>query len=97
MLIEHMIDNDELTSKDNIIIMTSYILTILVGLTLGIIIGYYSFKTFIYKGPDSNIISKNVYVDSDGKKYKWVPKVCICPLNYSMIKLKDPEYFDPNH
>lgn len=75
----------------------NYIITIILGIIIGIIIGYYCFKTYIYKGPDSNIISKEIYEESDGKKYKWVPKVCICPLNYSMIKLKDPNFIDPNH
>lgn len=75
----------------------SNIIVIILGLTVGMIIGYYLFKVYIYKGPDSNIISKEIYTDSDGKKYKWIPKVCICPISYSMDKLQDPNYIDPNH
>jgi uncharacterized protein YneF (UPF0154 family) len=94
---KYIINNSKtMLDEDNITIIC-YIFTIVIGLILGMIIGYYNFKSYIYKGPDSNIISVETYTDSDGKKYKWVPKVCICPLNYSMIKLKDPEFVDPNH
>lgn len=61
------------------------------------IIGYFIFKKNIYKGPDSNIISKEIYTDISGLKYKWVPKVCVCPISYSMEKLHEPNYIDPNH
>lgn len=73
------------------------ILIVLFGLTIGIIIGNFLFKEYIYKGPDSNIISKEIYTDEFGHKYKWVPKVCVCPISYSMTKLKDSNYIDPNH
>ena len=73
------------------------ILIIALGLTIGLAIGNYWFKIYIYKGPDSNIVAKEIYKDSDGKKFKWVPKVCVCPISYSMDKLSDPDYIDPNH
>ena len=74
-----------------------YIINIMIGLIIGICIGIFAFKKTIYKGPDSNIISKNIYTDSDGKKYKWVPSVCICPINLSMGLLKEPNYVVPHH
>lgn len=73
------------------------IFIILIGLTIGIGLGYYFFKQYQYKGPDSNQISKEIYIDDFGRKYKWIPKVCICPITYSMNKLKDPNYIDPHH
>lgn len=73
------------------------ILVIIFGLCIGIVIGYYLFKYYEYKGPDSNEIIKETYIDSFGRKYKWVPKICVCPISYSMDKLKNPNYIDPNH
>lgn len=73
------------------------ILVIILGLCIGIIFGYYLFKKYQYTGPDSNIISKEIYTDFLGYKYKWVPKICVCPISYSMIKLKDPNYIDLEH
>ncbi len=73
------------------------IITIIIGLTIGIIFGFLLFNKYIYRGPDSNIVSKEIYIDNNGKKYKWVPSICICPVNLSMDKLKDPNYIDPNH
>lgn len=75
----------------------SNIITIILGLVIGLIIGYIQFKKYIYKGPDSNIITQNIYSDENGNKYKWVPNICICPINLSMNKLKDPDWTDPNH
>jgi hypothetical protein len=73
------------------------ILIIVLGLTVGLAIGNYWFKVYIYKGPDSNIISKEIHTDEDGKKFKWVPKICVCPISCSMNKLTDPNFIDPNH
>lgn len=73
------------------------ILVIILGLTIGLIVGYFLFRRYQYKGPDSNLVCKEIYTDGDGRKYKWVPKVCVCPISYSMNKLKDPKYIDPNH
>jgi hypothetical protein len=81
--------------ENNMEILTNVFVVIL-GLSIGLMIGYYLF-TIQYKGPDSNLVCKEIYVDSDGRKYKWVPKVCVCPISYSMDKLKDPNYIDPNH
>jgi hypothetical protein len=76
-----------------IIYFISIILNILIGLCIGIIIGKQLFNKIKYKGPDSNIIKKNTYEDNKGK-YKWNPKVCICPISYSMFKLKDVNFVD---
>lgn len=85
---------DELNNSENIIIN---LLTLIIGLSVGLILGYYMFKKINYKGPDSNIVVNEIYAESDGKKYKWIPKVCICPISYSMNKLKDPNYIDLEH
>ena len=82
--------------ENNFIIIVN-ILVIILGLTIGMVIGYYLFKQYQYKGPDSNIICKEIYTDSNGHKYKWVLKVSICPISYSMNKLKDPNFVDLNH
>ncbi len=82
--------------ENNLSIITNIVI-ILLGLTIGVIIGYLLFNQYQYKGPDSNQIAKEVYIDKNGNKYKWVPKVCICPILYSMNKLKDVNYVDPNH
>lgn len=71
--------------------------TIIIGLVIGIILGLTLFKEYIYKGPDSNIVSKEIYIDSNGKKFKWVPKITICPVNLSMGELKNPNYMYPGH
>lgn len=73
------------------------ILTIIFGLCIGIIIGFFSFKQYIYKGPDSNIIKEQIYTDFNGKKYKWKPNICICPISYSMNKLKDSTFICQEH
>jgi len=73
------------------------IITIVVGFVIGIIFGFLLFKEYIFKGPDSNIVVHEIYTDLNGKKYKWTPAVCICPINLSMGKLKDPYYIDSNH
>ena len=73
------------------------IITIIIGLVIGIVFGYLLFKEYKYTGPDSNIVSQEIHSDSNDKKYKWIPKICICPINLSMDKLKDPNYIDLNH
>jgi hypothetical protein len=71
------------------------ILNILIAFCIGIIIGRQIFNTIKYKGPDSNEIKKQIHQDNDGKgKYKWKPKVCICPISHSMFKLKDVNFMD---
>lgn len=70
------------------------IINILLGLIIGVIIGYIFFKDIKYKGLDSNDVIKEIYTDSDGRKYKWNTKICICPINYSMNKLKDKNFID---
>lgn len=73
------------------------LIIIIIGLVIGMTFGFLIFKQYIYKGPDSNIVSKEIYTDSDGKKFKWIPKVCICPVNLSMDKLKNPNYVVSGH
>jgi len=94
----NMIDEfDIIDNYDNNVFTLVNLLTLLVGLVLGLILGYFVFKKNNYKGPDSNIIVNEIYTEPDGKKYKWVPKVCICPISYSMNKLKDSNYIDLEH
>jgi hypothetical protein len=88
---------DKSDNYDNTIFTLINLLTLIVGLVIGLILGYLVFKKISYKGPDSNIIVNEIYTESNGKKYKWVPKVCICPISYSMDKLKDPNYVDSEH
>jgi hypothetical protein len=88
---------------ENIIKSTNFvqiifnILIIILGITIGITIGNYWFKVHIYKGPDSNIVAREIHKDEMGRKFKWVPKVCVCPISHSMNKLYDPDYVEPNH
>ena len=73
------------------------IMTIIIGLIFGIIVGFILFKEYIYKGPNSDKVSKEIYTDSNGKKFKWIPKICICPVNLSMGQLKNKNYIYPGH
>ena len=72
----------------------SNIIISIFGLIIGFILGYFIFNNNIYIGPNSNEIKKEIYEDEDGKKYKWETVLCICPLEYSMNKLKDPNFKD---
>jgi len=62
------------------------------GIIIGCIIGYYIFKEIKYTGPDSNEIVKQIYTDDNGRKYKYKPRITICPINYSMNKLHNPNF-----
>jgi hypothetical protein len=70
------------------------IIIMILGLIIGLLIGYFIFNNNTYIGPNSNEIKKEIYEDEDGRKYKWDTVVCICPVSYSMDKLKDPNYKD---
>lgn len=67
------------------------VISIILGLIFGIISGYIIFNQNKYIGPDSNEIVKHVYFDEKGK-YKFKPRITICPLNYSMNKLHQPNF-----
>jgi hypothetical protein len=67
------------------------IIIIVVGLGIGLGIGYLLFSDIKYVGPDSNKIVKKTWTDEKGK-YKFVPKITICPMNYSMGKLHDQKF-----
>ena len=71
----------------------SIILNILIGFCIGILIGKQLFNNIKYKGPDSNQVKKEIHYDKKGK-YKWNPKVCICPISHSIFKLKDKNFID---
>lgn len=73
------------------------LITITIGLVIGLIFGFILFKQYIYKGPDSNIVSKEIFVDKNSKKFKWIPKICICPINLSMGELKKKNFVYPGH
>ena len=62
------------------------------GIIIGSIIGYYIFKEIKYIGPDSNEIVKQIYTDDNGRKYKYKPRITICPINYSMNKLHNSNF-----
>lgn len=68
------------------------IISIILGLSVSVIIWYIFLYNNKYIGPDSNDICKNIYVDKYGKKYKWMPQVCVCPIDYSMNKLHDKNF-----
>jgi hypothetical protein len=68
------------------------LLIIIIGITIGLCIGYFFMKKTKYIGPDSNKIVKEIYTDRNGKKYKYIPKITICPLSYSMNKLHDNNF-----
>ena len=75
---------------DESIILT--LMTFITGLLIGSIIGYFIFRNIKYIGPDSNEIVKQKYTDSKGREYKYIPKITICPAQYSMGKLHDPNF-----
>ena len=55
-----------------------YLISIFIGLIIGIIIGYMLFKKIEYHGLDSNEVVKEIHIDENGRKYKWVPRICMC-------------------
>lgn len=81
--------NENNVSDDSIIIN---LMIFIIGILIGSIIGYFIVREIKYVGPDSNEIVKKIYTDSNGKKYKYIPKITICPINYSMKKLHDPNF-----
>jgi len=79
------------TDEDSESIIFTFI-TIIIGILLGVVIGYFIFRDIKYIGPDSNEIVKNIYKDDKGRHYKYKPKITICPMNYSMNKLHNPKF-----
>ncbi len=55
------------------------IISLLLGVVIGLIFGYMVFKKKLYKGPNSKDIIKEVHEDAKGK-YIWEPVITICPL-----------------
>lgn len=54
----------------------------LYGFVMGYIFGIILFPNYIYHGPDSNIIRKNIYYNSKNNKYyKFIPKLSVHPIN----------------
>ena len=86
------IDNYPDSNYDNEESIILTLITIIIGILLGIVIGYFIFRDIKYIGPDSNEIVKNIYIDDKGHKYKYKPRITICPLNYSMDKLHDVKF-----
>ena len=72
------------------------LVTIIIGCVVGILFGYILIPTNSYIGPDSNEVRIQIITDDNGKKYKWEPQICICPINYSMTILKDPVLIEEN-
>lgn len=85
-----MNNDSEIIDIINDVDIISFIITTIIGIIVGLIIGYLIFKDIKYIGPNSNDVVKNIYYDNYGKKYKLVPHITICPINYSMNKLHDP-------
>lgn len=81
-------DNTENTNEESIILK---LLFLIIGTTIGMIIGYYIFRDIKYIGPDSNKIVKKTYKDKDGK-FRFRPQITICPTNYSMNKLHNKTF-----
>jgi hypothetical protein len=75
---------------DDSIVFT--IMTAIIGILLGVVIGYFIFRDIKYIGPDSNQIVKKTYKDDKGRLYKYKPIITICPVNYSMNKLHDSKF-----
>ncbi len=68
------------------------IISIIVGILIGGIIGYFYLSNITYVGPNSkDIVFKN-FIDDNGKEYILDPVVVICPIDYSMNKLHDPNF-----
>lgn len=55
------------------------IISLFLGVVIGLIFGYMVFKKKLYKGPNSKDIVKEVHEDTKGK-YIWEPVITICPL-----------------
>lgn len=85
---------EEIINQNNII---QQFIIMIIGLVIGLVIGYKLFKKYIIKGPDSNEVIKETYIDNKGQEYKLIPQIHICPIALSMDKLHDPNYYDPNH
>lgn len=81
---------DEIFETPDSVIVT--LMTFIIGILIGGVIGYFIFRDIKYIGPDSNEIVKNIYTDKNGKQYKYKPKITVCPLSYSMGKLHDPNF-----
>lgn len=65
--------------------MIDQLLNSVMGLILGIFLAYFINTTRqLYKGPNSNIIKKQIYTRND-KCYKLEPVVHICPISKSML------------
>lgn len=85
-------DNNLVLDEISILSYLMDLITIILGVVLGMVIGYFIFYKPKYIGPDSNYIVKQEYIDSTGKKYKFKPKITVCPVNYSMDKLHNPKF-----
>jgi hypothetical protein len=55
--------------------------SILLGILVGYILYYFiSPSSIIYKGPNSNIIKHQIF-KYNGKSYRLVPKIYLCPID----------------
>lgn len=53
---------------------------IIFSIILAIIVYFLLFDMYVYKGPNSNIIKKKIFIEN-GKKYRLMPHIFMCP-NY---------------
>ena len=83
---------DELADEDIDFYFMDNLLSTLIGLAVGVVIGYILFKKYTYHGPNSKDIVNKTYYDKEGKPYRLEPVVVICPSELSMNKLHDKNF-----
>ena len=61
------------------------IISVFFGLIVGILLNLFIMGNGnIYKGPNSNIIKHNIFKEN-GKCYRLVPKIYLCPIDISLL------------
>lgn len=83
------IENSAIIGTENII---DNFISIIVGILIGGIIAYFYFSNITYVGPNSKDIVYKNFKDDDGREFILDPVVVICPIDYSMNKLHDPDF-----
>ena len=65
--------------------MLGNLILLLLGITMGLLLGKFICTTQIHAGPMASEIGKQLYkCIKTGKYYKLIPSVHICPINISM-------------
>ena len=63
------------------------ILFVIIAFIIGGILGYIFKRRRAFHGPNSNVVKTKVF-EEDGKYYKFVPKIYICPTSIAKKKRK---------